>query len=87
MRRALAALQGQRVHITATIHRFSSGNVLLRNISLPVGGCRYVWVPAEQWWAGAVPKGRRLDLVATIQPYWRARDDSKDFGLTEVVLP
>ena len=87
MRRALAALQGQRVHLTATVHRFSSGHVLLRNISLPVGGCRYVWVPAGQWRAGAVPKGRRLDLVATVLPYWRATDDTKDFGLTEVVLP
>ena len=45
-----------------------------------------MWVPAEQWQAGAVPKGRRLDLVATVLPYWRATDDTKDFGLTEVVL-
>lgn len=87
MRRALAAFQGQRIRISATVHRMSSGNVLLRNVSLPIGGCRYTWVPKAQWCAGQFPAGSRVELLATIMPYWRACDDSKDFGLVGVVRP
>ena len=85
-RAALAALQGQRVPLFATIHSISRGNVLLRDLIVPGGRCRYAWVPAKQWRAGPPQIGDRPELMATVLPYWRD-DDSKDFGLVEVVRP
>ncbi len=84
MRRALAALQGQRVPLFATIHSISRGNVLLRDLIVPGGRCRYAWVPAKQWRAGPPQIGDRPELMATVTAYWRASDDSKDFGLVGV---
>ncbi len=84
MRRSLAALQGQRINLFATVRKISSkGDVLLRDLIYPGGYSQHAWIPARHWAARIPGSDDRVELTARVVPYWR-ENGQKDFGLIEV---
>ncbi len=63
------------------------GCIILRNVWSPTGRTEHAWIRPNEW-HGPIPKrGRNVEFLATICPYYKG-DGEEDYGLFDLkVIP